>query len=186
MLAKSAPWHTAYPDSYSTYSRCQLDVISFLTFYVSRVWRSGPRFALQVGVIIATLVYVSGLLPQRLADVTFGQVYSDLVRWSFTPDDGSVGGGIRIVVFGSPDIATPVTLERNGKKAPARKSWTELLCEEVGSTLCYHGRKKEVSCERLLTINRSVARIIYLTSLPVLWTDQSYPTQYIEANTRSY
>ncbi|KKF97575.1 hypothetical protein CFO_g67 [Ceratocystis platani] len=41
-------------------------------------------------------------------------------------DEAPPGGGLRIVVFGTPDIATAI----NGASGKQEKSWTEKLCEE--------------------------------------------------------
>ncbi|KAL1901630.1 hypothetical protein Cpir12675_000320 [Ceratocystis pirilliformis] len=51
--------------------------------------------------------------------------------WQPTSDDQTPpGGGLRIVVFGTPDVATAI----NGALGKQEKSWTEKLCEELRCT----------------------------------------------------
>jgi hypothetical protein len=106
---------------------------SQLAFLSARVLRGGPRRLAHVMTCFAVLVIVLKLLPHRLTDVNYS-VWSwqlaadgDEMRASVVDTDSSVPGGLRIVVFGGNDVATPARFAKD----LGSRSWTELLCEEV-------------------------------------------------------
>jgi len=98
-----------------------------VTFLSHRLLRGGPRRLLHVGLFCLALVVLTGVLPQRLSEVVLGATCTTIWRWDSTPQPDK-GGGLRIVLFGEHDIATP---ERNGIDGSTGPSWTEVLCQEV-------------------------------------------------------
>ncbi|KAI0137512.1 hypothetical protein BJ170DRAFT_64708 [Xylariales sp. AK1849] len=101
-------------------------------FLSAKAVRGGPRLLPQIAICVSILLILTRLLPTRLTDIAFGSSYTKILKWKPTEDyeDGSVGGGLRIVVFGGGDIATP-------NKAPEEQSWnqdtswTEILCQQL-------------------------------------------------------
>lgn len=102
---------------------------SFLAFFSARVLRGGPKALVQLTACFAAMVLLTKLLAG-------GRNYGRGGGWSWQKagsgvdddDDGSVAGGLRIVVFGESDVATPAHLQLNAES----RSWTEILCDEVG------------------------------------------------------
>jgi hypothetical protein len=126
------PWsyHRRWDDK--TYQRghlpqgCRLDPRTVLLFLSAKVLRSGLRVAIQAVLSILAVMLITRILPERLSEVTFGQ-------WTSGSGGDGVGRGLRIVVFGAPDIATAI--EANNQEAskllPKERSWTQYLCDEV-------------------------------------------------------
>jgi hypothetical protein len=111
---------------------------SFLAFFSTRVLRSGPRGLIQVTTGFVLLVLALKILSHRTPYSAWSWQKpllnnnpGDLVE----EDDGSVAGGLRIVVFGEKDVATPGPLEYGVAEDVQARSWTERLCEEVCDTL---------------------------------------------------
>lgn len=97
---------------------------NFLAFVSTRVLRGRGRLIIAL-VVLLNIVFL-GLLPDRLSGVVFGGDIGTLTRWRGSSDRNQ-GGGLRVVAFGSPDLAMGGE-RRNGG---ASKSWTEYLCDEV-------------------------------------------------------
>ncbi|KLU87130.1 hypothetical protein MAPG_06134 [Magnaporthiopsis poae ATCC 64411] len=133
MIANGSPYgqHTS-PDGPMCWSRP--GVHALLAWLSTRVLRGGPRLLLQVAACILGIYLLSTTLPQRAADVTLGSGYSSLWKWAGTRtgggsavDDGSVGGGLRVVVFGASDMATIPDED----DATAETTWAEAMCTEL-------------------------------------------------------
>lgn len=101
----------------------RLGLRTVLLFCSNRVWRGGPRLLAQIlGLILAILV-IFRLLPEYLGG-SFQRGYNNIFTWSSVEPDRPVD--LRIVVFGSPDLAGSAV--DNTEK---RTTWTEQLCREV-------------------------------------------------------
>lgn len=107
---------------------------SFLAFLSARVLRGGPRTLVQLVACLVALVLIVKLLPHR------PHVSYSIWNWQnatagdqapVIEHDGSVPGGLRIVVFGDNDVATPSHLRDAEDVDVDRRSWTKILCEEV-------------------------------------------------------
>lgn len=94
-----------------------------LTFFSTRVFRGRARLIIAL-VVLFNLVFLV-LLPDRLSGV-FGHEFGTLLRFR-GGEDRHGGGGLRIVSFGSPDLAMGSERRNSGNS----KSWTEYLCDEV-------------------------------------------------------
>ena len=97
-----------------------------LGFISTRVFRGRARLIIAAVVIVNIIFLV--LLPDRLSTTVFGRDIGTLLRWS-DRGHGASGGGLRIVAFGSPDVA----MGRERRSSGSSKSWTEYLCDEVSS-----------------------------------------------------
>ncbi|MBE3048040.1 hypothetical protein IMZ48_37135 [Candidatus Bathyarchaeota archaeon] len=101
---------------------------NLLTFISTRVFRGRARLIITL-VVVLNIIFI-GLLPDRLSGVVFGKDIGTLLRWPAS-DRGESGGGLRIVAFGSPDLAMGGERRNSGTS----KSWTEYLCDEVSFPL---------------------------------------------------
>ncbi|KAK1585761.1 uncharacterized protein LY79DRAFT_518090 [Colletotrichum navitas] len=105
---------------------CDMSIKTLLGFISTRVLRGGPRLIIQLILAAFGLLLLDKFLASPTSTDT---LFSSGSRWSWSPFDeskGQQGVGVRVVVFGSPDIATPST----GKGANGQ-GWTELLCDEL-------------------------------------------------------
>lgn len=115
------------------------DFQALLSFFSSRVLHKGPRLLLQLVVgstlILATLLVISRGFGDDLSS-------NDLFRWSDNQSEDNKDekahyefqsqphpGGLRVVVFGEDDVATPAWTQ--GEKEMRSPGWTELMCREV-------------------------------------------------------
>jgi hypothetical protein len=112
-----------------------LGLKSLFAFFSTKAMRGGPRFLYQITICVVILLTLTKLLPSRFTDVAFGSSYGRILKWRPTTehDDGSIGGGLRIVVFGGGDIASPN--KRPEESGVPDKSWTEILCQQVRNDL---------------------------------------------------
>ncbi|KAK9414768.1 hypothetical protein SUNI508_10886 [Seiridium unicorne] len=111
----------------------KLGLKTLFAFFSTKAMRGGPRLLPQITICVVILITLTKLLPTRFTDVAFGSGYTKILKWRPTVehDDGSVAGGLRVVVFGGGDIASP-------NKSPeetgfADKSWTEILCQQLNN-----------------------------------------------------
>ncbi|ORY63935.1 uncharacterized protein BCR38DRAFT_343419 [Pseudomassariella vexata] len=106
---------------------------ALLAFFSAKAVRGGPRLLPQLAICVVVLFVLTRLMPTHLSDVAFGTNYTTILKWKPKGgDDGSVGGGLRIVVFGGGDIATP---NKTPEKAVGHDvSWTEVLCQHLDCT----------------------------------------------------
>ncbi|KAK1774394.1 hypothetical protein QBC45DRAFT_43473 [Copromyces sp. CBS 386.78] len=115
------------------------DFQTFVSFFSARVLHRGPRVLLQL--IIASTMILATLLAIRRG-FTEDLSSSDLFPWSETESedikDENVHyefqsqqhpGGLRVVVFGEDDVATPAWTR--GEKEMRSPGWTEVMCEEL-------------------------------------------------------
>ncbi|KAJ0158412.1 hypothetical protein CTA2_11627, partial [Colletotrichum tanaceti] len=129
---------------------CEMDFRTLLAFLSTRVLRGGPRLVVQLTLAALALLLLGRFLASPTSSDT---LISPASRWSWSPFGGAesddttsadvVGtggpGGLRVVAFGSPDVATPST-----GKGTGGKSWTEMLCEELRCS-SYHSSIPSVS-----------------------------------------
>lgn len=101
---------------------------SFLAFFSARVLRGGPKALVQLTACFAAMVLLTKLLPGGRNYARGGWGWQKSGSGVDDDDDGSVPGGLRIVVFGESDVATPARLSDEDRES---RSWTEILCEEV-------------------------------------------------------
>lgn len=108
---------------------------SLLGFFFNKGVRGGPKIFLNLAAVLLGLLVVIKLMPQRLSDSALNSIPHDLwtgeaqeTLQTDDSDDGSIPGGLRMVVFGENDIATPVGQD---EEVEGSKSWTEALCVEV-------------------------------------------------------
>lgn len=106
---------------------------SLMGFFFNKGVRGGPKIFLNLACVLLVLLVVTRLMPSRVTESALGSIPHDL--WSGISggkkDDGSVSGGLRIVVFGENDVGTPVG---ENAEVAGSKSWTEALCSQVGDT----------------------------------------------------
>lgn len=110
-------------------------VQSLLGFFFNKGVRGGPKIFLNLAAVLLGLLLVIKLMPSRLSDSALNSIPHDLwtgeveeVLETDTGEDGSIPGGLRIVVFGENDIATPIGSDQEVEDS---KSWTEALCVQV-------------------------------------------------------
>jgi hypothetical protein len=134
MIANAPPYYHCSPKDRPV-EECRLTLRTVLVFFSARALRGGPRLLVQIAVTAVLLGLLARLLPEPVSDIAFGTSYSNLWRWPFAQIGGEEdgGGGLRIVVFGSSDVASPsVVRQLEGNEDTATgKSWMEYLCEEV-------------------------------------------------------
>ncbi|EGO56139.1 hypothetical protein NEUTE1DRAFT_122751 [Neurospora tetrasperma FGSC 2508] len=119
------------------------DFQALLSFFSARVLHKGPRLLLQLIVgstlVLATLLVISRGVGEDLSS-------NDLFRWSDNQSEDNKDekahyefqsqqhpGGLRVVVFGEDDVATPAWTR--GEKEMRSPGWTELMCRELN---CSH------------------------------------------------
>ncbi|KAB5585228.1 hypothetical protein GE09DRAFT_19209 [Coniochaeta sp. 2T2.1] len=108
---------------------------SFLAFFSTKALRNGPRALLQLTTCFVLVVLLTKLLPHRLTGAnsnfwSWQTAHQDNELNFAEEDNGSVAGGLRIVVFGENDVATPDPDQRHIHG----RSWTERLCGELDCT----------------------------------------------------
>lgn len=108
-----------------------LGLKTLFAFFSAKAMRGGPRLLPQIAICVVILIALTKLLPTKFSDIAFGSGYTRILKWRPTSsyDDGSVGGGIRIVSFGGGDITSPN--KRQDEAGVTDKSWTEVLCEQL-------------------------------------------------------
>ncbi|KUI61791.1 hypothetical protein VP1G_08958 [Cytospora mali] len=107
---------------------------SLMGFFFNKGVRGGPRILLNLASVLLVLLVIAKLMPSRVAESALGSIPHDLwsgISGGSTADDGSVPGGLRIVVFGENDLGTPVG--RN-EEVEGSKSWTQALCAQLECT----------------------------------------------------
>ncbi|KAI5456302.1 hypothetical protein BGZ63DRAFT_367257 [Mariannaea sp. PMI_226] len=93
-----------------------------ILFCSARAWRGNVRILLQASAILFTFFIIFGLMPEHL-DGTSLSGYKDVLTWSDKPRPQA---NLRIVVFGSPDVAGSAV-----DPAKQRTTWTEELCNQM-------------------------------------------------------
>ncbi|KAK4214216.1 hypothetical protein QBC37DRAFT_284310 [Rhypophila decipiens] len=114
----------------------KLGLHCLVTFFSTRVIRGGPRILLHLALSLVVVVLIFKLAP----DTLFSSLYPTTSFFNWNPDQvvqavgakGAAAGGLRIVVFGEDDLASP-SRSRN-YRATRRPSWTELLCHVLRCT----------------------------------------------------
>ncbi|WYZ43420.1 hypothetical protein EsH8_VI_001119 [Colletotrichum jinshuiense] len=140
-MSKELPHHerrSSSPKAYGSggpFDQCNLSFKTLIGFISTRVVRGGPRLIIQIFLAAFSLLLLGRFFTSPTSTDT---LFSSGSRWSWSPfgkseNNEEVGfggpGGVRVVTFGSPDIATPSTM-----KDSKAKGWTEMLCEELRCT----------------------------------------------------
>ncbi|OTA90630.1 hypothetical protein M434DRAFT_33487 [Hypoxylon sp. CO27-5] len=100
---------------------------TLVTISTAKVLRGGSRLLPQIAVGLTTLLLGAYLWSSHYASRALSPDYTRVVDWK--PGEGEnshVGGGLRIVVFGGGDIATPSKASWQIKGPNA--DWTDILC----------------------------------------------------------
>lgn len=110
---------------------------TIIAFFTQRILRGGPKILLHLAACLVVLIVITRLLPQEVSEAAFGP-HSHLWHWTagiagYEAENEGLPGGLRIVVFGENDAATPAS---SGFRAAGQRSWTELLCAEVSRSCC--------------------------------------------------
>ncbi len=110
---------------------------TLLGFFSTRILRGGPKILLYLATSLAVVLVVLRSMPEGLSDMAFGSISTDVAMgfWSWSPNLNSQEGdarydvdkGLRIVVFGGGDVATPA----QGSRSSGARSWTDSLCDQV-------------------------------------------------------
>lgn len=103
---------------------------AFAAFNTSKLLRSSSRHLPQITVIVTILLFGAYLWSSHLVGRSLSPEYEKVLNWK----DGEIenkdtGGGLRIVVFGGGDIATPS--RASWQVGGPNTSWTEILCRQV-------------------------------------------------------
>ncbi|KAI1873719.1 uncharacterized protein JN550_002988 [Neoarthrinium moseri] len=109
-----------------------LGLKTLFAFFSAKAIRGGPRLLPQLAICVVILIILTRLLPNHFTDIAFGSNYTKMLKWRPSADkheDGSAPGGLRIVVFGGGDIASPNKMPGNPELPD--QSWTEILCEQL-------------------------------------------------------
>ncbi|KAL5614428.1 hypothetical protein BROUX41_004533 [Berkeleyomyces rouxiae] len=105
---------------------CKATAVAMI--FSHRITRGGPRLltAAVVSLLVVTLYLTRFAMPETSLSSLTRPLYDS---WQPADDDeaSSPDGGLRIVVFGTPDVATVI----EGTAGKQEKSWTEKLCEEL-------------------------------------------------------
>ncbi|GKT44337.1 uncharacterized protein ColSpa_04518 [Colletotrichum spaethianum] len=141
-MSKELPRHerrASSPTPYNSssgnpFDQCDMSLKTLLGFISIRVLRGGPRLIIQLILAAFALLLLGKFFT---SPASTDALFNTGSKWSWSPfgkgeEQQGVGtggpGGLRVVAFGSPDIATPST----GKGAKGKgKGWTEMLCEEL-------------------------------------------------------
>ncbi|KAF3766182.1 hypothetical protein M406DRAFT_257279 [Cryphonectria parasitica EP155] len=97
-------------------------------FFFNKGVRGGPRVLLNLAAVLFALFVFVKLLPQRMTQSALSSIPISWSALSGHADDGSVPGGLRIVVFGELDVGTPVGEDEEVKGA---QTWTQALCDQL-------------------------------------------------------
>ncbi|OTB04514.1 hypothetical protein M426DRAFT_11408 [Hypoxylon sp. CI-4A] len=106
---------------------------AFVAFGTSKILRGSSKIFPQVTVGITVLIFGAYLWSSHVASRTPGTDLSRVINWRTGElEAGNIGNGLRIVVFGGGDVATPsqVSWQLGGLNA----SWTDILCLQLN---CY-------------------------------------------------
>lgn len=108
----------------------RLGLRTLFAFFSVKALRGAPRLLPQIAAGVVFLVLLARILPAYMSEIAFGKSYTRVVKWKPSGgDDGSIGGGLRVVVFGGSDIATPA--EGPIRLGGQNESWTEVMCQQV-------------------------------------------------------
>ncbi|KAI2617486.1 hypothetical protein GGR54DRAFT_648985 [Hypoxylon sp. NC1633] len=96
----------------------------------AKLLRGSPRLLPQIAVGVTTLLFGAYLWSSKLAGHTSSPSHTNIMKWELgKPVNGSRDGGLRIVVFGGGDVATPPKASKllGGPNA----GWTDILCQQA-------------------------------------------------------
>lgn len=135
----------------------KLGLHSLVTFFSGRVIRGGPRILFHLAACFVVLILIVKLAPHELFGGLYSS--GSFFEWNESQPAEAFGGqtqpgvedglaeganstnvlgdgqdteigGLRVVVFGEADVASPSRL-RTYRGTTRRPGWTELLCHEV-------------------------------------------------------
>ncbi|KAK3386419.1 hypothetical protein B0H63DRAFT_467764 [Podospora didyma] len=115
---------------------------SVLAFFSTKVLRGGPKILIYLAACLSVFILVIRFMPHGLSAAALGLgTTQNIWHWStnesnksndayFDYDYGSrEESGLRVVVFGEDDIATPTWVEREG--GAKSETWSQILCREL-------------------------------------------------------
>lgn len=143
-----------------------IGVRGVLAFFYAKVLRGGPKVLLYLAACRALFLVFMRLAPTGLsADLSSLAATTAYHIWTWSEHrvlaghDEHADGGLRVVVFGQRDVATPA-----GGTDAAEAGWTELLCDELACSdhLSLVPTTKTTRAGRLhpLTSNKLYAEVI--------------------------
>ncbi|KAI1139857.1 hypothetical protein F5Y05DRAFT_412037 [Hypoxylon sp. FL0543] len=107
-----------------------LTLKTLITFSTAKVLRGGSRLLPQIAFGATTLLLGAYLWSSHYANRALSPDYTRIVQWQAGESvNRHEGGGLRIVVFGGGDIATPSRAwwQIGGRNA----AWTDVLCSQL-------------------------------------------------------
>lgn len=99
--------------------RRRIQALPIVIFH--RVRRGGLSLLLKVLAVVVLVVILIGLIPSPL------NKHRNPLGWGEKPQPALLGDELRIVVFGSQDVAASAMDSR-----PGGATWSDVLCKEVG------------------------------------------------------
>ncbi|RKU41533.1 hypothetical protein DL546_005246 [Coniochaeta pulveracea] len=152
---------------------------TLLAFCTTKVIRGGPRILLHPKTFVPL---IACLLVLVLVLKVFPQGYLRYNIWSWhktksetsashgVASDGSVRGGLRVVVFGGHDVATPGRMPGPEYIGTDRRSWTELLCEELNCS-SYLVFEPDSALSHTMTSTKLYAESLDQVANDTAWSD---------------
>ncbi|KAI1412360.1 hypothetical protein F5Y13DRAFT_190356 [Hypoxylon sp. FL1857] len=103
---------------------------TLVTFSTAKMLRGGSRLLPQIVVGATTLLLGAYLWSSHFASRALGPDYTRIIEWeSGESENGHASGGLRIVVFGGGDIATPS--RASWQIGAPSAGWTDILCLQL-------------------------------------------------------
>ncbi|KAI0130658.1 hypothetical protein F4814DRAFT_456685 [Daldinia grandis] len=103
---------------------------AIVTIGTTKMLRGGSRLFPQIAVGVTLLLFGSYLWSSHFASHALNSDYTRVLKWKGDePEERNLGGGLRIVVFGGGDIATPS--RASWKLGGPNVAWTDILCLQL-------------------------------------------------------
>lgn len=111
-----------------------LKLKAIVTIGTTKMLRGGSRLFPQMAVVVTLLLFGSYLWSSHLASHALNSDYARVLKWKGDePEERNFGGGLRIVVFGGGDIATPS--RASWQLGGPNVAWTDILCLQASLEL---------------------------------------------------
>ncbi|KAI1471654.1 uncharacterized protein F4812DRAFT_467659 [Daldinia caldariorum] len=154
----------------NTFELLRLKVI--IAIGTSKILRGGSRLLPQIAVGVTVLLFGSYLWSSHFASLALNSNYTKALKWQGDDPEGDIGEGLRIVVFGGGDVATPsrVSWQVNGPtlNCGTYHSFTPLADYDGGSIVS--NSLFEAALDRTLSADNNT-----LSGLDYSWLALSYP-----------
>ncbi|KAF3071169.1 hypothetical protein GL218_00225 [Daldinia childiae] len=107
-----------------------LKLKAIVTIGTTKMLRGGSRLLPQMAVGVTLLLFGSYLWSSHFASHALNSDYTRILKWKGDePEETNFGGGLRIVVFGGGDIATPS--RASWQLGGPNVAWTDILCLQL-------------------------------------------------------